>query len=53
MTVYRTVGDCLDAGVTWDQFHDATWDGNPLFNTAEEAKAGRDQELADWAREDQ
>lgn len=49
MTVYRTVGDCLDAGVTWDQFYSAPCDGEPVFATPEEAEAARDQEMADWA----
>lgn len=42
MTEYRTVGDCLDAGVLWDQFADAPWDGNQLFASPEEAEAHRD-----------
>lgn len=49
MSMYRTVGDCLDAGVTWDQFSTDEWDGAPMFATPEEAEAARDQDVADWA----
>lgn len=47
MTGYRTVGDCLDAGVTWDQFADAPWDGNQSFTSAEDAEAHRDVPIAE------
>lgn len=52
MTEYRTVGDCLDAGVLWDQFADAPWDGNQTFNSPEEAEAARDELIAEWPEED-
>jgi hypothetical protein len=41
----KTVGDALDAGVTWDQFADAEWDGAPSFASAEEAEAHRGDPL--------
>ncbi len=50
MSEYRTVGDCLDAGVTWDQFHTDEWGGDQMFTSAADAEAHRDDLLADWAR---
>lgn len=52
MSDYRTVGDCLDAGVLWDQFADAPWDGQPLFTSAADAEAHRDDAIVDWPEEE-
>ncbi len=53
MSAFRTVGDCLDAGVAWDQFADAPWDGNQLFASAEEAQAHRDDPIVEWDEEEE
>ncbi len=50
MTEYRTIGDCLDAGVAWDQFSTDEWDGDQMFTTPEEAEAHCGDPVADWAR---
>ncbi len=44
-----TVGDYLDAGVGWDQFADAVWDGNQFFASPDEAEAARDLPVAEPA----
>lgn len=48
----RTVGEAMDLGVEWWQFADAAWDGEPLFNSPEEAEAHRGDLLADWDDEE-
>lgn len=43
----RTVGEALDMGVRWDQFATEEWDGEPLFTSAADAEARRDDSLAE------
>jgi hypothetical protein len=49
---YSTVGNCLDAGVLWDQFATDVWDGDQYFESAEDAEAHRDMPVADWPDEE-
>ncbi len=51
MSDFRTVGDCLDAGVEWWQFEDDPHGGNQLFASVEDAQAHRDDEVVDWDEE--
>ncbi len=51
MSDYRTVGDCLDAGVAWDQFAADPRDGDLTFTSADDAEAHRDGEVVDWDEE--
>ncbi len=51
MGAFRTVGDCLDAGVDWWQFEDDPHGGNQLVVSAEDAEARRDDEVAYWDEE--
>ncbi len=41
VSAFRTVGDCLDAGVEWWQFEDDPHGGNQVFTSVEEAQAHR------------
>ncbi len=52
MTEYRAVGDCLDAGVLWDQFAEDPWGSDLTFTSAEDAEAHRDMPMADWDDEE-
>ncbi len=52
MSDFRTVGDCLDAGVAWWQFEDDPHGGRRLFTSAEDAQAHRDDETTDWPDEE-
>ncbi len=52
MSDYRTVGDCLDAGVEWWQFEDDPNGGNQLFTSAEEAQAHRGEPIVEWPEEE-
>jgi hypothetical protein len=45
VTDYRTVGECLDAGMTWDRFAEDPWGGDLTFTSAE---AHRDDLIVDW-----
>jgi hypothetical protein len=49
---YRTVGDCLDAGVEWWQFAEDPWGGDRTFTSAEDAEAHRDHLIVDWPEEE-
>jgi hypothetical protein len=53
MSVYRTVGDCLDAGVEWWQFAEDPWGGDLTFTSAEDAQAHRDDEVVGWHDEEE
>ncbi len=48
MSDFRTVGDCLDAGVPWDEFPNHVW----VDETAEEAQAHRDDVVVEVDEEE-
>ncbi len=52
MSAFRTVGDCLDAGVEWWQFEDDPHGGNQLFTAAADAEAHRDDEVVEFDEEE-
>jgi hypothetical protein len=43
---YRTVGDCLDAGIPWDEFPNHVWVDEP-----EHVEAHGDNLIVDWDEE--
>jgi hypothetical protein len=49
---YRTVGDCLDAGVLWDQFAEDPWGGEPMFTSAADAEAHRNDVIVEWPEDE-